>query len=101
MSAVGADERQQAQRATALKELGLVLDGKGFRVRINRPIGGPAFLRVANPAAGGLSENVTCKPGCDDELFYFYSWGDPITPVSEMESAAERLMRVLSPLEVA
>src|SRR4051812_36759306 len=98
MSAVEADEQQQAQRATALQELALVLGGKGFHVCVSRPIGGSAFLKVANPAAGGLSENVTCESGRDDELFYFYSWGDPIARVSEMESAAERLVYVLSPL---
>jgi hypothetical protein len=96
-----ANDQQNEERTAALKQLGLAMDSRGFRVQVSRPVQGPTFLKVANPTAGGLSENVTCKAGPDDELCYFYSWGQLIAPVRHAESAAERLVYVLSPLEVA
>lgn len=96
-----ANDQENEERTAALKQLGLALDRRGFRVRVSRPVQGPSFLTVTSPVSGSLSENVTCRLGDGDEPYYLYSWGDPIASARNVESAAERLVRVLTPQDAA
>jgi hypothetical protein len=56
----------------------------------------PAFLRVVNPEAASLSENVTCAPAPDGrDDYYWWSWGERLHQVGDPEGAAVKVARVL------
>jgi hypothetical protein len=58
--------------------------------------GGPAFLRVVNPNAASLSENVTCAPAPDGlDHYYWWSWGERMHRVGDPGGAALKVAHVL------
>jgi hypothetical protein len=81
----------------ALGELTQVLVEKGLVARVVEPGTRPPFVRATSPEAAELSEHVTCGLGEGGELWYRFSWGDPIAPVRHVESAAERVGHILTP----
>jgi len=60
---------------------------------------GPAFLRVVNPEAASLAEDVTCAPVPETADHYFWwSWGERMHRVDDVGGAALKLAHVLQPL---
>ncbi|GAA2114274.1 hypothetical protein [Actinomadura alba] len=56
----------------------------------------PVFLRVVNPEAASLSENVTCAPAPDTrDDYYWWSWGERLHQVGDPGGAAIKVARVL------
>lgn len=87
------------RRLAHLEQLEHELGSHGLVARLvsNRP--GPAFLRVVNPAAACLAENVTCAPAPDERDDYFWwSWGERLHRVDDPGAAAVKVARVLEPL---
>lgn len=84
------------ERLGYLEELVHELDSRGLVARVVRTRSGPAFLRVVNPAAACLSENVTCAPEGAEEYFW-WSWGEPMHRVDDPGGAAMKVARVLEP----
>lgn len=93
-------ERLVSERRLAhLERLEHALGSYGLVARLIRTRSGPAFLRVMNPRAAGLSENVTCAPAPDGRTdYYWWSWGERLHRVDDPGAAAGKVARVLEPL---
>ncbi|WP_242614273.1 hypothetical protein [Actinomadura roseirufa] len=82
-----------------LEELEHELDTRGLVARVVRTRSGPAFLRVVNPEAASLAEDVTCAPAPESPDHYFWwSWGELMHRVDDPGGAAVKLAHVLQPL---
>jgi hypothetical protein len=89
------------KRIAYLEELVHALDSCGLMARVVRTRSGPAFLRVVNPDAAGLTENVTCAPVPESaEHYFWWSWGERLHRVDDPGAAARKLARVLEPKTV-
>ncbi|WP_141582710.1 hypothetical protein [Actinomadura sp. WMMA1423] len=87
------------RRVGYLEELEHELDTRGLVARVVRTRSGPAFLRVVNPAAASLAEDVTCAPAPETKDHYFWwSWGERMHRVDDVGGAALKLAHVLQPL---
>lgn len=86
-------------RVGYLEGLVRALGERGLAARVIRTRSGPAFCRVVNPAAAGMSENVMCAPapGALDRLpwYFWWSWGEPMHGVDDPCGAAVKVARVL------
>ncbi|WP_395111450.1 hypothetical protein [Actinomadura sp. SCN-SB] len=88
------------RRTGYLEELEHELDTWGLVARVVRTRSGPAFLRVVNPEAASLAEDVTCAPAPETHVhYYWWSWGERLHRVDDPGGAAVKLARVLQPLE--
>ncbi|REE95706.1 hypothetical protein [Thermomonospora umbrina] len=83
-------------RVGHLEDLGRAVGSRGLVSRVVRTRSGPVFLRVVNPEAGGLAEDVTCAPvpGRPDHYFW-WSWGECMHRVDDPGGAASKLAHVL------
>ncbi|MDL4819408.1 hypothetical protein [Actinomadura opuntiae] len=87
-------------RVGHLRELERELGARGLVARVVRTRSGPAFLRVVNPAAASLAEDVTCAPAPGGHDHYFWwSWGERMHRVDDVDGAAVKLAHVLQPLD--
>lgn len=89
------------ERVGYLEELEHELDTRGLVARVVRTRSGPAFLRVVNPEAASLAEDVTCGPAPAPETpdhYYWWSWGERMHRVDDPGGAASKLAHVLQPL---
>ncbi|RAY11817.1 hypothetical protein DPM19_27960 [Actinomadura craniellae] len=83
-------------RVSYLEVLEHELGSLGLVARVVRTRSGPAFLRVVNPAAAGLAEDVGCAPAPDTpDHYYWWSWGERMHRVDDPCGAASKLARVL------
>ncbi|MEU9022587.1 MULTISPECIES: hypothetical protein [Actinomadura] len=88
------------RRVGYLRALERELDARGLVARVVRTRSGPAFLRVVNPAAASLAEDVTCAPAPESHDHYFWwSWGERMHRVDDVGGAAVKLAHVLQPLD--
>ncbi|MCW2902192.1 MAG: hypothetical protein JWO67_4457 [Streptosporangiaceae bacterium] len=80
-----------------LEELVHELGSHGLVARVVRTgSGDPAFLRVVNPQAASLSENVTCALAPEGrDHYYLWSWGERMHRVGDPGAAAAKVARVL------
>ncbi|MFG2003540.1 hypothetical protein ACGFNU_30705 [Spirillospora sp. NPDC048911] len=84
------------RRVGYLEELEHELDTRGLVARVVRTRSGPAFLRVVNPEAASLAEDVTCAPAPEShDHYYWWSWGERMHRVDDPEGAAVKLAHVL------
>ncbi|MFI0355082.1 hypothetical protein [Actinomadura sp. 9N407] len=87
------------RRMGYLEELEHELDTRGLVGRVVRTRSGPAFLRVVNPDAASLAEDVTCAPAPEShDHYYWWSWGERMHRVDDPGGAAVKLAHVLQPL---
>ena len=87
------------RRTGYLRELEHELDTRGLVARVVRTRSGPAFLRVVNPEAASLAEDVTCAPAPESpEHYFWWSWGERMHRVDDPGGAALKLAHVLQPL---
>lgn len=85
-------------RVGYLEELEHELGSRGLVARVVRTRSGPAFLRVVNPEAASLAEDVTCAPAPDTrDHYYWWSWGERMHRVDDPGGAAIKLAHVLQP----
>ncbi|HUK72683.1 MAG TPA: hypothetical protein VLW50_28640 [Streptosporangiaceae bacterium] len=80
-----------------LKDLAAELDSRGLAARVIRTGTGVAFVRVVNPLATTMRENVTCAPspvGLHD-WYYWWSWGECMHRVDDPAGAASKVAHVL------
>lgn len=75
---------------------GKTLTQRGFRAPIVWPGDEPPFVRITNPGAGQLAEDVRCA-SIDGELWFLWSWRRLIAPVVHLELAADQIAHVLTP----
>ena len=80
-----------------LKNLADELHARGLMARVIRARSGVAFVRVVNPVATVMHENVTCAPspaGLHD-WYYWWSWGECMHCVDDPAGAASKVAHVL------
>ena len=80
-----------------LKNLADELHARGLMARVIRARSGVAFVRVVNPVATAMRENVTCAPspaGLHD-WYYWWSWGECMHCVDDPAGAASKVAHVL------
>lgn len=74
-----------------LEHLADELDARGLIARVVRTPSGRAYVRVINPNATSLTENVVCQ-----STDYWWSWGEPIHRADDPAGAATKVARVLA-----
>ncbi len=80
-----------------LRNLADELDARGLKARVIRASSGVAFVRVVNPLATAMHEQVTCAPspaGLHD-WYYWWSWGECMHCVDDPAGAAAKVAHVL------
>jgi len=101
-SGAASDDYDAARRSrhgaiAYLKDLADELDARGLVARVIRTRSGVAFVRVVNPLATTMRENVTCAPspaGLHD-WYYWWSWGECMHCVDDPSGAASKVAHVL------
>jgi hypothetical protein len=85
-----------ATRAAQLDRLATALSAyPDITATVGQAQGVPC-LAVVNPAGSGLLSETVAVGRIGDDLFYFWSWGERITPVTKVEDAAKSIAYVLS-----
>ena len=93
MTETGADvTREVAEQLDALAEN---LRGRGFSAHVTRA-NRYACVNVANVAVPQLAETIYVADA-DGALWFWWSWADRITRISEVETAAFKIAYVLTP----
>lgn len=91
MDALHAADEQHRQR---LRELAADLDSQTFMTRMDADSAARPELVITNRFAVQLSERVGVRGN-----FYFWSWGDPLAPLSDRPLAVRRITAVLAAVE--
>jgi hypothetical protein len=78
-----------------LEALASDLDGRGFDTHVSRD-GGTLSLSVINRAAPGCRENITTGLAGDGAYWFWWSWGDRIAAITDVEAAAFKIAYVLT-----
>jgi hypothetical protein len=90
---VGDDDFQRLERLVS--ELG----ARGLLARVVQTQSGRRFVRVINPNATSLSENVTCRSSAVSDMpdwWYCWSWGERMHTADDPAGAATKVARVLA-----
>ena len=82
--------------ADRLDQLGPALTARGMTTSLVTPAGRVPSLRVVNPAAPALAEDVYA--GCceDGSWWFWWSWAERIAAASDLDQAAARIAHVLA-----
>lgn len=68
------------------------------RAGLNAEPVAPTRVRVSYPGAHArLSETVRCMPDRQERLTWWWSWGDPICPATEIDNAVRVITHVVTP----
>jgi hypothetical protein len=70
--------------------------GRGFETAVSRD-DGTLSLSVINRAAPGSRENIAARPADDGSWWFWWSWGERIARITEVEAAAFKIAYVLTP----
>jgi hypothetical protein len=93
------DEKVADDNFGHLERLVSELGARGLLARVVQTQSGRRFVRVINPNATSLSENVTCRPANASELpdwWYCWSWGERMHTADDPAGAATKVARVLA-----
>jgi hypothetical protein len=82
--------------AMQLGSLAVNLRGRGFTAQVTRA-GTRGCVSVASPSVPRLSETIYAAPADDGTWWLWWSWGDPIAPAGEVDTAAFKIAYVLTP----
>ena len=83
-------------RLTYLESLAGELTRRALRARVLTPYGRVPSVRVVNPVATALAENVYAAEGADGIWSYWWSWAERIAVADDVDDAADRVARVLA-----
>lgn len=76
--------------------LAVNLRARGFTAQVTRG-GARGCVSVVSQSVPRLSETVCAAPADDGTWWFWWSWGDRIAPVGEVETAAFKIAYVLTP----
>ncbi|MCF6472550.1 hypothetical protein FAF44_29755 [Nonomuraea sp. MG754425] len=82
-----------------LERLVAELGARGLLARVVQAQNGRRFVRVINPNATSLTENVTCRPATVSDMpdwWYCWSWGERMHTADDPAGAATKVARVLA-----
>ncbi|MEV0616935.1 hypothetical protein AB0I81_26695 [Nonomuraea sp. NPDC050404] len=82
-----------------LERLVAELAERGLLARVVQTQNGRRFVRVINPKATSLSENVTCRSAAVSDMpdwWYCWSWGERMHTADDPAGAATKVARVLA-----
>jgi hypothetical protein len=96
MTANLAESDDMALAVVQLESLAAVLAGRGFDTRVSRN-GGTLSLSVINQGAPGCRENIAASHGSDGRWWFWWSWGDRLACIGDIEAAAFKIAYVLTP----
>jgi hypothetical protein len=84
-------------RRSRLERLGEAVEAKtDLRARVRQATqSGPAVLRIVNPTAPDLKEDLGCDL-LDERWSLVWSWGDVLGPADDIEDAVSAIERVLT-----
>lgn len=77
-----------------LERLATELGARGLLARVVHGRSGGVFVRVINPKATSLAENVTCRTQATSD--YYWSWGERMHRADDPAGAATKVARVLA-----
>ncbi|REE97849.1 hypothetical protein [Thermomonospora umbrina] len=67
-----------------------------FTARLVRPQGTDfTYLRVFNPDAAKLAEDVGCRIEDDGDHWFWWSWGNTIAPADDIDGTVKAIKRVI------
>ncbi len=87
---------QHQASADRLDQLGPALARYGMTASLVTPAGRVPSLRVQNPAAPALAEDIYAACGEDGSWWFWWSWAERIAAASEVDRAAALIARVLA-----
>jgi hypothetical protein len=94
---VNAFGEEAAREATwQLEALAKDLEARAFAARLVNS-GEHIGIGVTHRVVSQLSETVYAGPAGDGTWWFWWSWGDQIAPVSDVETAAFKIAYVLTP----
>jgi hypothetical protein len=76
--------------------LAVNLRARGFTAQVIRG-GARGCVSVVSQSVPRLSETIYAAPADDGTWWFWWSWGDRIAPVREVETAAFKIAYVLTP----
>jgi hypothetical protein len=79
-----------------LDQLAPALTRHGMTANLLAPAGRVPSLRVVNPAAPALAEDVYAECCEDGSWWFWWSWAERIATASDPDRAAARIARVLA-----
>jgi hypothetical protein len=82
--------------ADRLDQLGPALTACGMTASLVTPAGRVPSLRVVNPAAPALAEDVYAGCCADGSWWFWWSWAERIAAASDLDQAAARIAHVLA-----
>jgi hypothetical protein len=94
VAATGSGDAQEA--VVHLRALAGDLERRGYTVR-SAEANDKAGLIVAHRTAPDLSETIRAAQGTDGGWWFWWSWGDPIAPVTDIDAAGFKIAYVLTP----
>ena len=73
------------------------LNGEGFITRLDQHRAKPPSLRVRHASCPEMADEITCGQNPDDSgaLWFFFSWGHPITRAAFLTAAILSVKHVL------
>jgi hypothetical protein len=87
-----------AQARAHAERLAAVLRSRRWKANVV-DAGGRIAVRVVNPDAPILSENVLCRQGPPGEWAYWWPWREQIGTAGDVSRAADRIVHVLRATE--
>jgi hypothetical protein len=82
--------------ADRLDQLEPALAARGMTASLVTPAGRVPSLRVVNPAAPALAEDVYAGCCADGSWWFWWSWAERIAAASDLDQAAARIAHVLA-----
>jgi hypothetical protein len=79
-----------------VEALAVDLATRGFEAHVSHD-DGTLSLNVINRAAPGSRENIAARLADDGSWWFWWSWGDRIARITEVEAAAFKIAYVLTP----
>lgn len=80
-----------------LEALSVDLAGRGFETRV---VHAAHRLNVANRTVPEVCDDISAAPADDGAWWFWWSWGDRIASVTDVETAAFKIAYVLTPTQI-
>lgn len=94
MAIIGTDAAREA--VAQIEALASELAERDFETRVMSE-GGTPNLHVVNPAMPRAGETIVAAPADDSVWWFWWSWGDRIARLTDVEAAAFKIAYMLLP----